>query len=192
VVAADALAIYVHAGNPLSSIALTDLAEIFGEGGAIETWPALGVQNHRCRGGRVIRVGRQSNSGTFTYFHHIVLGSTREYKMGSIDQNGSKDVVALISRTPCAIGYSGIAYATDGVRTLAVRSRPDAPAILPSEHTVVDGTYPLARPLYLYTAGNAPQPVSDFIDWVLAPSGQAVVHALGFVPATALSEEGEP
>ena len=64
----------------------------------------------------IIRVSRQNSSGTYAYFREVVLGDKREYKLGSIDQSGSKDVVALVSRTPCAIGYSGMAFAVIGVK----------------------------------------------------------------------------
>lgn len=75
---------------------------------------------------------------TYAYFRDIVLGGTREYKMGSIDQSGSKDVVALVSRTPCAIGYSGIAFATAGVKTLKLTPRNGEPAVTPSVETVIE------------------------------------------------------
>ena len=59
-------------------------------------------------------MSRQNNSGTYAYFREAVLGRTRELKLGSVDQSGSKDVVTLVSRTPCAIGYSGMAYVESG------------------------------------------------------------------------------
>ena len=121
-VALDALAIYVHPTNPLTTIAITDLAEIYGEGGTLQRWSQLAASHPACASGRIIRVGRQNNSGTFAYFREVVLGRAREYEMGSIDQSGSKDVVALVSRTPCAIGYSGLAYASAAVKTLALAS----------------------------------------------------------------------
>jgi phosphate transport system substrate-binding protein len=77
----------------------------------------------------IIRVGRQNNSGTYAYFRQVVLGPGREFKLGSIDQSGSKDVVALVSRTPCAIGYSGVAYATTEVKALKVAPQPRGVAV---------------------------------------------------------------
>jgi phosphate transport system substrate-binding protein len=111
-----------------------------------------------------------------------VLGARREYKLGSIDQSGSKDVVALVSRTPCAIGYSGVAYATSDVRTLKVAARPGGVAVAASQASVIDGSYPLARPLYLYTTTPPPAHVEAFLNWVLGPEGQTIVSELGFVP----------
>ena len=183
-VALDALAVYVHKDNPLDAISIEDLAEIYGEQGRIVKWSELGTLNPACPSDRVIRVGRQNNSGTYAYFREVVLGWSREYKMGSIDQSGSKDVVALVSRTPCAIGYSGIAFATSGVKVVKISPREGGPAIAPSETTVIDRSYPIARPLYLYTAREPVDQVKEFLDWVLALDGQQIVRDLGFVPAS--------
>ena len=181
-VALDALAVYIHKGNPLASLSIEELAQIYGERGWITKWSQLGIHNLACPSDRIIRVGRQNNSGTYAYFRDIVLGGTREYKMGSIDQSGSKDVVALVSRTPCAIGYSGIAFATAGVKTLKLTPRNGEPAVTPSVETVIGGSYPIARPLYLYTATEPTGQVKAFLDWVLAADGQQIVRDLGFVP----------
>jgi phosphate transport system substrate-binding protein len=182
-VALDAIAVYVHKDNTLDAMSIEDLAEIYGEGGRIVQWSQLGIHNRACTSDQVIRVGRQNNSGTYAYFRDVVLGGNREYRMGSIDQSGSKDVVALVSNTPCAIGYSGIAFATAGVKTVKISSRKAETAITPSEETVVNGSYPIARPLYLYTAREPAGQVKEFLDWVLSLDGQRIVRDLGFVPA---------
>jgi phosphate transport system substrate-binding protein len=182
-VALDAIAVYVHKDNTLDAMSIEDLAEIYGERGRIVQWSQLGIHNRACASDQVIRVGRQNNSGTYAYFRDVVLGGNREYKMGSIDQSGSKDVVALVSNTPCAIGYSGIAFATSGVKTVRISSRKAETAITPSEETVVNGSYPIARPLYLYTAREPAGQVKAFLDWVLSRDGQQIVRDLGFVRA---------
>lgn len=184
-VASDALAIYVHQDNRLPEISLAVLAEIYGEHGTIVRWSQLGARPAGCASDTIIRIGRQNNSGTFVYFRDVVLGRAREYRMGSIDQSGSKDVVALISRTPCAIGYSGLAFATPGVRALPVVARRAGAAVTPSESAVLDGSYPLARSLYLYAAVRGNQPVDAFLRWTLSPAGQHIVRDLGFVSVEA-------
>ena len=100
----------------------------------------------------------------------------------TIDQSGSKDVVALVSATPCAIGYSGIAFATAGVKALTISARKGEPATMAAEKTVLDGSYSIARPLYFYTATGAGAHVKEFLDWVTEPEGQQIVRELGFVP----------
>ena len=93
----DALAVYVHKDNPLEEITLEQLAEIYGEGGKITTWSQLGV-TMPAGADEIIRVSRQTNSGTYAYFREAVLGKGRDFKLGSLDMNGSKDVVELVSQ----------------------------------------------------------------------------------------------
>lgn len=181
----DALAVYVHKDNPLRSISIEELAEIYGDGGKIEQWSQTGTANPACAGDTIVRVSRQNNSGTYVYFRETILGHTREFKLGSIDQSGSKDVVTLVSRTPCAIGYSGMAYAIEGVHTLAVSRKKGEPGVLPTPATALDKTYPIARPLFLYSHGTPTGPVKEFLDWTLGSEGQAIVQQIGYVPAPA-------
>ena len=182
VVALDAIAVYVHRDNPVSRLFIDQLAEMYGEGGSLERWSQLGIQNDRCRRDVIVRLGRQNSSGTFAYFREAVLGLHRDYKLGSVDQNGSKDVVMLVSRTPCAIGYSGMAFAFSGVTAVAIAANRNSPAVAPNPATARDGSYPLARPLYFYTAGEPDGPTRQFIGWVRGAAGQEIVARLGFVP----------
>jgi phosphate transport system substrate-binding protein len=180
--AIDALAIYANPRNPLDTISVEELAEIYGDGGKIDKWSQLGIQNTACPGDEITRVSRQNNSGTYAYFREHVLGKTRDYKNGSIDQSGSKDVVALVAKTPCAIGYSGMGYKTDDVKWVKVSKKKGETGIAPSIETAVNGTYPISRPLFIYTPGEPSGAVKDFIDWCNGPEGQKIVKDVGFVP----------
>jgi len=184
----DALAVYVHQDNPLDGTSIEELAEIYGDGGQIVRWSQSGVKNAACASDEIIRVSRQNNSGTYVYFREAVLGQTREFKLGSIDQSGSKDVVALVSRTPCAIGYSGMAYAVPGVRTLRISTKKGELGVAPTVESAVNGSYPISRPLYLYTRGDPTGPVKEFIDWVLGEDGQRIVRDIGYVPVVKKAE----
>lgn len=184
----DALAVYVHKDNALKTVSLETLAEIYGEGGQIARWSQTGIRNGVCASDEIIRVSRQNNSGTYVYFREAVLGPKRELKLGSIDQSGSKDVVALVSRTPCAIGYSGMAYAIPGVTTLGISKKNGEPPVLPTTETALDGTYPIARPLYLYTRASPTATVKAFIDWARGEDGQRIVRDIGYVPVSAASK----
>ena len=125
IVGYDALALYVHKDNPLDTISLEQLAEIYGWDGRITRWSQLGVDLGSPRRDTIVRVSRQAGCGTYSYFREAVLGKrkNREYKLGSVDQSGSKAVVALVSKTPSAIGYSGMGYATPDVKMLNVSRR---------------------------------------------------------------------
>ena len=172
IVGYDALAVYVHKDNPLESITIAQLADIYGDGGKTEKWSALGVKIPGARDDKIVRASRQNNSGTFAYFREAVLGKGRDYKLGSLDMHGSKEVVDLVAKTPGAIGYSGLAYATHEVKMLAVVKNPGAAPVAPTIATASNRTYPIARPLFMYTAGEPQGMVKSYLDWILSDAGQ--------------------
>ncbi|MCI0743835.1 MAG: phosphate ABC transporter substrate-binding protein [Verrucomicrobia subdivision 3 bacterium] len=179
----DALSIYVHKDHPLNEISIDDLAEIYKEGGTITKWSQLGVQAiPGGKGDDIVRVSRQNNSGTYHYFREVVIGKKGDFKAGSVDLNGSKDVVELIAKTPNAIGYSGLGYATPEVKILKVAKKKGEPAIQPSIPTTLDKTYPIARPMFMYTPGNPPPHIQKYLDWVMSEAGQKIVKDIGYVP----------
>ena len=176
----DALAIYVHPSNPLNEISVEQLSDVYREGGSIDKWEQLGVTLPG--GNEIIRVSRQNNSGTYHYFREMVVGKKSDMKLGSRDMNGSKDVVELVSRTPNSIGYSGLGYKTDKVKVLKVSKKKGEPPVEPSIATTWDKTYPIARPMFMYTPGQPPAHVQKYLDWVLTPAGQKIVDESGYVP----------
>jgi phosphate transport system substrate-binding protein len=182
IVGQDAMAIYAHKDNPLETISIEELAEIYGEGGTITKWKDLGITNAACSDDEIVRVSRQNSSGTYAYFREHVLGEHREYKQGATSQSGSSDVVALVSKTPCAIGYSGMGYNNDQVKVVKVAKHKGATGVEPSIATALDGSYPISRPLYLYTLGEPSGAVQQFVDWVLSDKGQEIVQDNGYVP----------
>lgn len=190
VVGSDALAIYVHKDNPIESISLEDLAEIYGEGGKITHWKDLGVTNSACVDDEVIRVSRQNSSGTYAYFREHVLGAKREYKQGATSQSGSADIVALVSKTPCAIGYSGMGYISDQVKIIKVSKKKGEPGVEPTLASALDGSYPISRPLYLYTLGEPAGAVNEFVQWILSAEGQKIVEQNGYVPVPKAAAAG--
>ena len=131
IVGYDALAIYVAKDNPLDSISIDELAEIYGKDGKINKWSEVGVKDPKLADQPITRVSRQSSSGTYAYFREVVVGKNRDYKLGSIDQSGSKDVVTVVARTPSAIGYSGMGYKTPDVKMLKVSKHRGEPGVVP-------------------------------------------------------------
>jgi phosphate transport system substrate-binding protein len=179
----DGLAIYVHKSNPLEQISMEELSEIYREGGKINKWSELGVTSiPGAKSDDLIRVSRQNNSGTYHYFRETVVGKKNDFKAGSLDMNGSKDVVEQVSKTPGAIGYSGLGYATPGVKIVRVSMKKAEAGVLPSIATVHDKTYPISRPMFMYTPGEPPAHVKAYIDWVLSDQGQKIVEHTGYVP----------
>ena len=182
IVGLDALAIYVHTSNPYESISIEELSEIYGDGGKISKWSQMGKNHPACPTDEIRRVSRQNSSGTYAYFREHILGKGRDFKDGSIDQSGSKDVVKLVANTPCAIGYSGVGYKTSEVKVLKVSKKKGETGIEPSEKTALDGTYPISRPLFIYTPGEPTGNLKSFIDWCRGPEGQKIVREVGYIP----------
>ena len=176
----DALAIYVHPSNPLTEISVEELSEIYKEGGKIDKWSQLGAS--LAGGEEIIRVSRQNNSGTYHYFREMVVGKKSDMKLGSRDMNGSKDVVELVSRTPNAIGYSGLGYRTDKVKVLNVSKKKGGPYVTPSIESTWAKTYPIARPMFMYTPGQPAPHAQKYLDWIVSEPGQLVVKESGYVP----------
>jgi phosphate transport system substrate-binding protein len=179
----DGLAIYVHKDNPIESISLEELAEIYREGGKFNKWSDVGVAGiPGSKGDDIIRVSRQNNSGTYAYFRETVVGKKNDFKSGSMDMNGSKDVVELVSKTPGAIGYSGLGYATPAVKIVKVSKKKGEPGVVPSIPTVHDKTYPISRPMFMYTPGEPAPQIKKYLDWILSDAGQKIVEHTGYVP----------
>ena len=181
VVGYDALAIYVHKDLPLDQISLEVLASIFAEDGAVTNWSQLGITIPGVTDDRIVRVSRQSSSGTYEFFREHVLHK-KDFKLGSRDMNGSKEVVELIANTATAIGYSGMGYATPGVKMLKLATQPGAAAVEPTVANTMNKTYPLARSLLVYTLGAPEGEVKKYVDWMLSEAGQRIVEENGYVP----------
>ena len=160
---------------------IEQLGDIFREGGKVSKWADIGVT---IPGGQdeIVRVSRQNNSGTYHYFREAVVGKKADFKQGSRDMNGSKDVVELVASTPTAIGYSGIGYRTDKVKVLKVSKKTGEPSVEPNITTTLDKTYPIARPMFMYAPPNEPEHVKKYLAWVLTPAGQKIVEESGYIP----------
>ncbi len=181
IVGYDALAVFVHQDNPVQQITIDQLAEIYGEDGKTESWTDLGIEVPGCKKNQMVLVSRQNNSGTYAYFRQAVLGKRRDYKLGTRDMHGSKDVVDLVEKTPCAIGYSGLAYATDHIKMVCV-SKDGGGCVNPTVASASDGSYPIARPLFMYTNGEPTGAIKNYLDWILSDEGQCIILKKGYAP----------
>jgi phosphate transport system substrate-binding protein len=182
VVGYDALAVFLHKDNPAESMSLGQLAEIYGEEGKYDKWTDIGLEVPGCKGQEIVMVSRQNNSGTYAYFRKAVLGGKRDYRMGTLDMHGSKDVVDLVEKTACAIGYSGLAYATDHVKLACVAKGDGETCVNPTVETASDGSYPIARPLFMYTNGEPTGEIKTYLDWILSDEGQCIILSKGYAP----------
>jgi len=186
VVGYDALAVFVHPDNPMDSFTFEQLAQIYGENGQVENWAQLGVEVPGCGSDEIVRVSRQNSSGTYVYFKEAVLGEG-DYKLGSRDMAGSSEVVDVVANTPCAIGYSGLAYATEEVKMPCIMKEEGADCVAPSVATASDSTYPIARPLFMYTNGDPQGAVKEYEDWIHSDAGQCILLKKGYAPMRAVT-----
>jgi phosphate transport system substrate-binding protein len=180
IVGHDALAIYVHKDNPLTAITLEQLAQIYAEGGTLTTWSQLGVVIPGAANDEIVRISRQSSSGTYEFFREHAL-KQKDFKLGSRDMNGSKEVVELVGNTKTAIGYSGMGYATGAIKMVPVLAPDGKTAVPPTVDNVKSKQYPLARTLLVYTLGAPAGAVKKYLDWMLSADGQKIVEECGYV-----------
>jgi len=183
VVGFDALAVYIHPDNPMETFSLEQLAEIYADGGSYLNWTDLGVEVPGCQDQEIVVVSRQNNSGTYAYFREAVLGDA-DFKLGTRDMHGSKDVVDLVENTPCAIGYSGLAYATEHVKLACISAETGGECTNPSVATALDGSYPIARPLFMYTNGEPTGYIGEYMNWIMSNEGQCIILNKGYAPVT--------
>jgi phosphate transport system substrate-binding protein len=181
IVGYDALAIYVNKDNPMNEITIEQLDQIFSENGTTTKWSQLGVKLPNTTDDEIVRVSRQSSSGTYEFFREHVLAN-KDFKLGSRDMSGSKEVVELVSNTITAIGYSGMGYATPGVKMLNLAAKKGDVAEAPTVENTLTKKYPLARSLQMYTLGEPEPAAKQYIDWILSEAGQKILQESGYVP----------
>jgi len=185
----DAVAVYVHKDNPVKSLSFSQLADIYGDGGKTELWTDLGIEVPGCGDQKIVRVGRQNSSGTYAYLRKNVLGGKR-FKQGMLEAQASKDLVGLVVKTPCAIGYSSFAYATPDVKLACLTENSDESCSIPGIKGVTEHTYPISRPLYMYTNGPASGDVKNYLDWILSDEGQCILLNNQYAPVREIKCEG--
>jgi phosphate transport system substrate-binding protein len=177
----DGVAVYVHKDNPVKSLSFSQLTDIFGDDGKAELWSDLGIEVPACGDQKIVRVSRQNSSGTYGYLRRNVLGGKR-FKQGTLEAQSSKDLVELIVKTPCAIGYSSFVYATPDVKVVCLAENFDEACSIPEIKGVTEHTYPISRPLYMYTNGPATGDVKSYLEWILSDKGQCILMKNHYAP----------
>ncbi len=176
----DALAVVVHPGNPVSELSMDQLSDIFTR--KITRWNEVGGADEP-----ILVLSRERNSGTHVYFLEQVLrkGNAQgpeEFAPSVLMMPSSQAIVQEVSRSQTAIGYVGLGYVTKKLKPLQVRKTPESPAVAPAIETAQNKTYPISRPLYIYTAGEPEGDEKRFINFVMSGEGQEIVRVMDFVP----------
>ncbi len=180
VIARDAIAVIVNPSNPVSQLTLQQISDIYS--GKINNWSEVGGEDRP-----IVRLSRETNSGTHVYFLETVLRLSQKdnktlFAMNTLLLPSSEGIVYEVRQNPNAIGYDGLGYVPHDLKMIAIASREGEPYVLPSAETVNDGSYAVARDLYMYTAGEPGGAVKTYLDWILSPAAQETVTRLGFVP----------
>ncbi len=192
-VAVDALAVFVHKDNSIKGLTLQQVDAIFsatrlcGAKADARTWGDVGVTGDLA--GKSIQLfGRNSVSGTYGYFKEVSL-CKGDFKPNVNEQPGSASVVSSISSSLNGIGYSGIGYKTSSVRTVPLAKKEGDAFIEDNEANALNGTYPLARFLYVYVNKAPNKPLNpleaEFVKLILSKQGQEVVMKDGYIPLPA-------
>ncbi len=190
VIARDAIAVIVHPDNPVEQLTLQEISDIYS--GRIDNWREVGGEDRP-----IVRLSRETNSGTHVYFLETVLrlGDSDSEVLFSTDTlllPSSEGIVYEVRQNPNAIGYDGLGYVPPDLRLIAVARDASGPYVLPSVATVNDGSYPVARDLYMYTAGEPLGVTAAYLDWIRSAEAQTIVAELGFVPvATEAADPGQ-
>jgi len=171
-VAMDGVTIVVHPSNPMKNLTTAQAQALFS--GAIINWKELGGPDRK-----IVLYSRDTSSGTYETFHGLVMGGK---KMGSAVEYvaSNPDMHKHVSTTQAAIGYLGLGFVDEKVKALKVNG------VAPTSRSITSGTYPVARPLFMFTAGypKLGSVAHAFVTFHLSEEGQEIIETKGFIPVT--------
>jgi phosphate transport system substrate-binding protein len=168
-VAYDCIVPVVHPSNPVENITMEQLKDIYM--GKVKNWKEIGGPDRP-----VVVISRDTSSGTYEVWHSKVLKKERVFP-GALLQASNGAVVQAVSNNKNAIGYIGLGYMEENVKDITVNR------VRGSEETTLNGTFPISRPLFMFTSGWPEGDTLNFINYVVHPQkGQKYVSEIGFVP----------
>jgi phosphate transport system substrate-binding protein len=192
-IALDTVAVFVHSDNPLASLSVEQVDAIFsrtlrcGAEQRYDLWGQLGLDGAWATA-PISLYGRNAASGTYGYFRRHAL-CRGDYRDTVKEQPGSASVVQGVENDRFGIGYSGIGYATAGVRAVPIAPRADAEPVDATWDNAANGRYPFARFLEVYV-NKSPERrfdplIREYLRFLLSAEGQSVVIRAGFHPLDA-------
>ena len=174
-VALDGLAVVVHPSNPVKQLTIAQLSRLYT--GEIRNWKEFGGADRA-----VVLLSREVNSGTHVYFKEHVLGAGKEFAPEALLLPSSQAIADEVATNPAAIGYYGMGYLNPLNAAVAVAKTDKDPYLAPSEDSVQSGTYPIARPLFIYSAEQPQGLAKAFLEFAKSPRGQEIVRETDFIP----------
>jgi phosphate transport system substrate-binding protein len=181
--AMDALAVVVNASNPVDNLTVKQVGMIYT--GYINNWKQAGGPDKK-----ILRYTRESNSGTYVFFKEHVLNN-RDYAADAQTMPGTSAVAEAVAKDPAGIGFGGVAYFASNPKLKILKiakddkSAPISPLLAGGKinfEVVWSQTYPIARYLYVYSAGQPKGAAKEYLDWILGPEGQEIVEKIEYVP----------
>jgi phosphate transport system substrate-binding protein len=177
-VAQDGIAVIVNPSNEIKFITQDQVKNIYL--GTITKWTEINGANVPGTNNQIVVVGRDSASGTRTYFDEVVLLKATPTK-NMLEKNSNGAVLQTIAQTPGSIGYVSIGFVSKDVKPLPIWWNSQQ-FIAPTLENVKTKTYPISRDLYVITNGKPTGLTGDFIKYILGPEGQKIVADEGYVP----------
>lgn len=180
-VARDGLSVIVNPANPVGKLTINQLSDIYT--GKTTDWKQVGGEDEK-----MVVLSRDKSSGSHVFFLEHVLregdaNRTEEYGKPVLMLLSSQAIANEVAENPGAIGYVGMGYVDEARhKAVAVAANQNSLYVEPTPANVVNGAYPIARPLYFYTPSKPEGTVKDFVDFVLSDDGQRIVAQLYFVP----------
>ena len=179
-VALDGLAVVVNPANPVSKLTLDQLAGIFT--GKISNWKEVGGKDEK-----IVILSREVNSGTHVYFKEHVLRKGKadgkeEFAPQALLLSSSQAIADEVAGNSATIGYYGMGYISTKQKAVSVAKDDKSEYINPTIENVLNGKYPISRPLFLYTNGEPQGLIKKFVDYTLSKEGQDIVVKTDFVP----------
>ncbi len=168
-VAYDCIVPVVHPTNTLKNLTIDQLKKIYQ--GKIRNWKDIGGPDLK-----IVVISRDTSSGTYEVWEKKIMNKERVFP-GALLQASNGAVSQAVAKNPNAIGYIGIGYIDSNVKPLTVNNIEGSPA------TTLNGTFPVSRPLFMFTRGWPTGDTVKFLNYVLHPDkGQKLVKDSGYVP----------
>lgn len=167
VVAMDGIAVILHSTNKIDNLTIDQIRKIYT--GKISNWKEVGGEDRK-----IVVLSRDSASGTFEAFASLALNGEKVRKDALMNAS-NKAIATTVGNTPAAIGYVGLGYLSSKIKAVTVEN------ITCTKKNILTKTYPLSRPLFMYTNGKPKGELKNFIDFILSKEGQELVETAGYV-----------
>ena len=173
VVALDGIAVIVNKANSVSDLSIETIRDIYA--GKITNWSQVGGPNMD-----IVLISRESNSGTLDTFKHFVMGKETSISAKAESQGSNGAVLQSVRSTRGAVGFVGLGFVDNSIKALSIGG------IKASVRNVKNGSYPIGRPLYMFTNGYPAigSHVYNFVTLHLTPEGEKLIREAGYIPVT--------